>query len=199
MLQTLSKREISNSKRLCMGLFAFGGPIILGALTVKIGGFLAFWYLCYLLMLLIPAAIVIYLVYKYTFQIRAEKAEDRFEDEGEKFLLGLMERFDTVFDEILWDRTFYHRSRLQARKPFDRLALLVSAGWLGLPGENKKRMMESIDQDLRAWIQANGLEKNKHSIRLDFYQGGGQVPSLVGRCIDGQAVFIAGQNKFENK
>lgn len=185
----MPQHEISKLKRVLLGLLAFFGPIAIGALAIKVGGYMAFWYLCYFLMLIIPVALILYLIYKFIFQIAAEKVEDRFEDEGKEFLSTLKENFD-VLEEVTWDRSFYKRSRFSPRKPFDRLALSVSENWFTLPQKQKKQLMSEIYNNLREWIRNNGLEKNNHSIRLDFYRDINRASSLVGQYIDGQARFI---------
>jgi len=161
--------EDNRLRRLMLGLLAFLGPIAIGAVTIKVGGFWAFWYLCYFLMPAIPVVLVLYLIYKYIFQIAAEKVEDKFEDEGKEFLSMLKEQFSIVTDAV-WDRSFRGRSRLSARKPFDRLALSVSESWFSLSGEQRYQLMEEIACTLHEWIRENGWERNKHTVRLDFYR-----------------------------
>lgn len=167
-------------RRLLLGMLAFFGPIVAGAVTIWIGGFLAFWFLCYFIMLALPVVIIGYLVYKYIFQIAAEKVEDRFEEEGKKFLAGLKDRFEIIEDAV-WDPSFRMRSRLSPRKPFDRVALSVSEGWFFLSGEQRQELMEEISHMIREWIREKGLERKNHVIRLDFYRDIHSPSSLVGK------------------
>ncbi|MCF8011841.1 MAG: hypothetical protein K9L17_11705 [Clostridiales bacterium] len=178
----------SKLRRFLLGLAAFAGPILFGALIVKLGGFLAFWLLCYLLMAGTPFIFIIYLVYKYIFQIKTEKIEDRYEQDAEEFLRRLEEDY-TVINECLWNRSMRERSMLERKKPFDRMALSVSEEWHHLTGDEKEKIMKELSQYVYNWIRDKNLAVKNHVIRLDFYTDLTDPSSLVGRYKGGKILI----------
>jgi len=171
-------------KRLLLGLLAFLGPIAVGAAAIEVGGYMAFWFLCYFLMLFIPVAFLLWLTYRYVVHISAEKVEDRLNDQGEEFLSALEERFD-IIDGVVWDRSFRRRSRLSARRPFDKLAVSASERWPALSREQKQQLAEELSGMLSRWVKKNGVERRGHDIKVDFYYGE-EDPSLVGKYSGGR-------------
>ncbi len=171
-------------KRFLLGLLAFLGPIAVGAAAIEVGGYMAFWFLCYFLMLFIPVAFLFWLTYSYVVHISAEKVEDRLNDQGEVFLSALEERFD-IIDGVVWDRSFRRRSRFSARRPFDKLAVSVSERWPVLSLEERQQLAEELSGMLRRWIKKNGVERRGHDIKVDFYYGQ-EDPSLEGKYSGGQ-------------
>ncbi|GEM_PF-6622160 len=174
--------------RVIPALLAFLGPIIVGAVVIKVGGYVAFWLLCYFLMLAIPVLFIIWLIYRYIVHIAAEKVEDRFHEDGENFLSALEEQYDSVAG-VVWDRSFRRRSRLSARKPFDKLAVQASPKWDSLSSQQKQKLAEELAGRLYAWIQEKGLERRGFDIKIDFYYGE-EHPELVAKYDNGKLDLI---------